>query len=135
MPQLSKYSKWDILAQATTAVSSGGSGEVNMAGYEGAQFAVTCNSTYAGTTTVTVQMAPSTTGTYQNVSGGTKASTGGTADIAVVDIYRPRQPELKAVVTTSTTVGTNWSLVALRYGAHKVPTTTTNITSVVSPGT
>jgi len=130
--QASNYDKYSHLADATTAVSSGISGEIDMAGFEGCQFVAIIGSSGLATT-VTVSQAASTTATFVNVDGGTKSSTGGKA-LVLVDVYRPRKRYLKAT-TTNTTVGCRHQLVARQYGVRKLQSATTYDTAVVSPDT
>lgn len=126
--QLSKMSTLTKLATGSTGVTTKNEA-VDMAGYEGVYFFATGGTT-ATAVTITIAHGATTTG-FVNVSGGTKASTGGSAVVGV-DVYKPVKRYVRA--TASSTASSRIELIALQYGAKEEPLTApTYGLSLVSP--
>ncbi len=130
--QLSNYTKCTLLGQATTAGSTGLTGEVDMQNFEGVEFIGVAGSTSAIAHTLTALIGASTTDTFVAISGATKATTSGN-DKARVDIYRPTERWVQATFTS--TAASEKVLLALQYGPRNLQTGSTDITSVVGSAT
>lgn len=130
--QASNYSKWTLISQATTAGSTGLTGEVDMSNFEGVEFVGIAGSTSAIAHTLTVKVGASTTDTFVAISGATKATTSGN-DFAIVDVYKPVERWLQA--TWTSTAASEKILMARQYGPRKLQSSTTYDTVVVGSAT
>lgn len=124
--------KVSSVAQATTADAANVAIEVDMSGWDGCYFLGIAGSTATTAHTMTISTAASTTASFVNCSGATKATTSGN-DFAVVDVYRPRKRWLKG--TFSSTANSKKAMIALQYGYRNANISSTYDTIVVSPDT
>ena len=120
------------VAQATTADAANVAVEVDMAGWDGCYFLGIAGSTAVTAHTMTISTAASTTASFVNCTGATKATTSGN-DFAVVDVYRPRKRWLKG--TFSSTANSKKAMVAIQYCGRAANLSSTYDTIVVSPAT
>lgn len=108
--------------------------EIDTDNCEGVLFLGTAGTTSTAAT-LTISTAASTTASFVALSGGTAASTGAGAFVAV-DVHKPLKRWLKG--TLSTTANARLSVQAFKYGNRKCPVTWTStgiLTSLVSPNT
>lgn len=129
---LSYFTKVYSVAQATTADAASVAIEVDTAGYEGCYFIGIAGSTATTAHTMTISTAASTTASFVNMTGATKATTSGN-DFAVVDVCKPRKRWLKG--TFSSTANSKKAMAAILYGPRSAQISSTYDTVVVSPDT
>ena len=128
---LAYRTKVTLLAQATTADSSSIAGEVDMNGWNGCMFVAAAGSTSSAAHTLTISTAASTTASFVNLTGATKATTSGN-DQAVVDVSYPRKRWLKGTVTGT---ASKRLLFSIQYGPRSLNASSTYDTIVISPDT
>jgi len=117
---------------------------VDMSGYEGVAFITLitdCTATGVATQTIEQNTANSTTG-MAALSGATATVTSTAGDdlnghCLVVDVYKPLERYLQAVITSTIAEVAFGSTIAIRYKGRKAPitkdTTVSAITTVISP--
>ncbi len=132
MPQLHNYTKVTLLGQATTAGSTGLTGEVDMSNFEGVAFIGVAGSTSTIAHTLAASIGASTTDTFVAISGGSHATTGGN-DFAMVNVHRPVERWVQAAFTS--TAASEKVLLAVQYGPRNLQSSSTYVTSVVGSAT
>jgi len=101
------------------------SSTVDMAGYEGCKFYVLMGTiTATAVTTVSVQQSANDS-SYADLEGSGVSLTPATDDnkVVVIDVFRPTDRYLQVDVTRATANAVIDGIIAVQYGAKKLPTT------------
>lgn len=125
--QANKYEKATYLLKPSTANTTLNSlsGALDMAGFEGVRFFAMCGNT-TGDALFQLYISGSTAsaGNYTTLTGGTVITTTGLADgLLSVDVYKPQTQYLKAGLHRNGGNAGHGGILAIQYGAAKVPVT------------
>jgi hypothetical protein len=117
-----------VLVAVADGKAASNSDILDMSGYEGVCFIAKVSDVVAGSVvTLACQSGDDAAlGDAATLAGTVTATGAGTAaddDLLVLDVFKPRERYVRAVFTTATQDAEKAGVIAIRYGARKVPIT------------